>query len=100
MNALRKNEGVFFQNQTMNCQTVALLLKKIHSSLLICNQFCLECSGEWLFYHQIMDSGEKSETSNSFVVVTIKKTSWGGSKKFEDIDFENTQTFRVLNSRI
>ena len=30
-----------------------------------------------------MDSGENIETSNSFVVVTIKKTSWGGSKKFE-----------------
>ena len=47
-----------------------------------------------------MDSGEKSETSNSFVVVTIKKTSWGGSKKFEDIDFENTQTFSVPNDKI
>ena len=45
MDALRKNEGVF-SDQTMNCQTVAFLLKKIHSSLLICSQFCLECSGE------------------------------------------------------
>ena len=46
-------------NQTMNCQTVVFLLKKIHLYLLICNQFCLECSGEWLFYHQIRDSEEK-----------------------------------------
>ena len=38
--------------------------------------------------------------SNSFVVVTIKKTSWSGSKKIEDIAFENTQTFSVPNSRI
>ena len=38
--------------------------------------------------------------SNSFVVVTIKKTSWGGSKKFEDIAFENTQTFSVPNGKI
>ena len=41
MDALRKNEGVF-SDQTMNCQIVAFLLKKIHSSLLIFNQFCLE----------------------------------------------------------
>ena len=34
------------------------------------------------------------------MIVTIKKTFWGGSKKFEDIAFENTQTFSVLNSRI
>ena len=46
----------------MNYLTVAFLLKKIHSSLLICNQFCLECSGEWLFYRQIRDSHKKSET--------------------------------------
>ena len=38
--------------------------------------------------------------SNSHVVVTIKETSWGGSKKYEDIAFENTQTFSVLNSKI
>ena len=31
----------FFSNQTMNCQTVVFLLKKIHSSLSICNQFHL-----------------------------------------------------------
>ena len=46
-----------------------------------------------------MDSGENIETSNSFVVVTIKKTSWGGSKKFEDIAFENTQTFSLRMAR-
>ena len=34
------------------------------------------------------------------MVVTIKKTSWCWSKKFEDIDFENTQTFSVPNGRI
>ena len=27
------------------------------------------------------------------MVVAIKKTCWGGSKKFEDITFENSQTF-------
>ena len=47
-----------------------------------------------------MDSGENIETSNSFVVVTIKKTFWGGSKKFEDIAFENTQTFSVPTGKI
>ena len=47
-----------------------------------------------------MDSGENIETSNSLVVVTIKKTSWGGSKIFEDIAFENTQTFSVPNVKI
>ena len=31
------------------------------------------------------------------MVVTTKKTSWGGSNKFEDIDFENTNTFDVPN---
>ena len=123
----------FFFKQTMNCQTVVFPLEKIHSSLLICNQFCLKCSGEWFF---LTDSGEKSETlirypyhnceenfqfwklwsnlcsrrwlildevvslPNSFVVVTIKKTSWGGFKKFEDIAFENTQTFSAPNARI
>ena len=46
-----------------------------------------------------MDSGKNIETSNSFVVVTIKKTSWGGSKKFEDIAFENTQTFSLRMAR-
>ena len=46
-----------------------------------------------------MDSGENIETSNSFVVVTIKKSSWGGSKKFEDIAFENTQTFNLRMAR-
>ena len=53
-----------------------------------------------MFYHQIVDSGEKSDTSNSFVIVTIKKTSWGGPKKFEDIAFKNTQTFNVPNGKI
>ena len=38
--------------------------------------------------------------SNSFVVVTIEKTSWSGSKNSEDIAFENTKTFSVPNSRI
>ena len=47
-----------------------------------------------------MGSGEYIETSNSFVAVTIKKTSWGGSKNFEDIAFENTQTFNVPNGKI
>ena len=47
-----------------------------------------------------MDSGENIETSNSFVGVTIKKTSYGRSKKFEDIAFENTQTFSVPNGKI
>ena len=41
-----------------------------------------------------------AQRSNSFVLVKIGKTSWGGSKKFEDIDFENTQTFSVPNDRI
>ena len=42
MDALRKNEGDYFlSNQTMNCQTGTFLLKKIASSVLICNQFCL-----------------------------------------------------------
>ena len=27
------------------------------------------------------------------MVVTVKKTSWGESNKFEDIAFENTKTF-------
>ena len=40
---------------------VVFLLKKIHSSVLISNPFWLECSGEWYFYRQIRDSGEKSE---------------------------------------
>ena len=47
-----------------------------------------------------MDSRENIETSNSFVVVTIKKTSSGGSQKFEDIAFENTQTFGAPNGKI
>ena len=47
-----------------------------------------------------MDSGEKGERSNSFVVATIKKTSWGGSKKFEDIAFKDTQTFSFPNGKI
>ena len=38
-----------------------------------------------------MDSRENIEASNSFAVVAIKKTSWGGSKKSEDIAFENTK---------
>ena len=49
--------GYFFSNQTMNCQIIVFLLKKIHSSLLICNQFCLGCSGEWFSYHKIRESG-------------------------------------------
>ena len=51
-----------FPNRTMNYQKAVFLLKKIHSSLLIYNKFCLECSGDLLFYHQIRDSGEKIET--------------------------------------
>ena len=47
-----------------------------------------------------MDSREKSETSNSFVVVTIKNTSWGGSEKFEDVALENIQTFSIPNGKI
>ena len=34
------------------------------------------------------------------MIAAIKKTSWGGSKKFEDISFENTQTFSVPNGKI
>ena len=106
----------FFSNQTMNCQAVVFLLKKIHSSIFICNQICLGTSGERFFYHRIRDSGEKSEKlirypyqsrvvkschqSNFFVAVTVKKTSWGGSKKFEDIASEKIKTFSVSNSRI
>ena len=56
--------GTFYLNQTMNCQTVVFLLKKLHSSLLICNQFFLGCSGEWFFYHEIRDNREKSETDD------------------------------------
>ena len=52
-------------------------------------------------FTQMAQSQTKScHQSNSFVVVTIKKTSWGGSKKFEDIAFENTQTFSVPNGKI
>ena len=47
-----------------------------------------------------MDSGENIERANSFVVVTIKKTSRSGSIKFEDIAFENTQTFSFPNGKI
>ena len=47
-----------------------------------------------------MDSGENIGTSNSFVVLAIKKTSWCGSKKIEEIAFENTQTFSVPNGKI
>ena len=47
-----------------------------------------------------MDSGENIEMSNSFVVVTIKKTSWGGSTNFEDIALENAQTFSVSIGKI
>ena len=90
----------FFVKSNNELPIVAFLLKKIHSSLLVCNQRYLECSGEWLFQHQIMDSRENIEASNSFAVVAIKKTSWGGSKKSEDIAFENTQTFSVLNGKI
>ena len=61
MDALRIGE--FFSNRTMNCQTVVLLLRKIHSSLLICNQFCLACLGGWFFYYQIRDSGGKKVRS-------------------------------------
>ena len=34
------------------------------------------------------------------MVVTTKKTSWGGSNKFEDIEIENANTFDVPNSRV
>ena len=40
------------------------------------------------------------QSNSSFVVVTIRKTSWDGSKKFEDIAFENTPNFCVPNGRI
>ena len=73
----KKERGSFFFKSNSELPIVAFLLKKIHSPLLIYNQLCLECSG-----------------------VTIKKTSWGGSKKFEDIAFENTQTFSVPNGKI
>ena len=52
-------------------------------------------------FTQMAQSQTKScHQSNSFVVVTIIKTAWGGSNKFEDIAFENTQTFSVPNGRI
>ena len=47
-----------------------------------------------------MNSGENIETSSSFVVVTIKKLSWGESKTCEDNAFENTQTFSIPNGKI
>ena len=47
-----------------------------------------------------MDSGENIETPNSFAVVKIKKTSWDESKKFENIAFENTQTFSIPNGKM
>ena len=34
------------------------------------------------------------------MIVAVKKTSWSGSNKFEDIAFENTKTFGVPNDRI
>ena len=34
------------------------------------------------------------------MVVTVKKTSWGGSNKFEDIDFGNTKSISIWNGRI
>ena len=49
------NQGSFSLNHSTNCQAVVFSLMKIHSSLLICNQFCLECSGEWFFYHQLRE---------------------------------------------
>ena len=73
----------FFSSQTMNCQIVAFLLEKIHSSLLICNQFCLECSGEWFFYHQIRDSGEKSEALIRYPYHNCKEDYYG----FENCDW-------------
>ena len=90
----------FFLKSNNELPIVAFLLKRIYSSLLICNELCLECSGGRLFHLQIMDRGENIEMSNSFVVVTIKKSSWGGFKKFEDIAFENSQTFSVPNGKI
>ena len=58
MDALRIKEFFFKSNNELPNSNVSI---KEDSSLLICNQFCLECSGEWLFYQQIRDSGEKSE---------------------------------------
>ena len=52
-------------------------------------------------FTQMAQSQTKScHQPNSFLVVTIKETSWGGSNKFEDIAFENTQTFSVPNGKI
>ena len=38
--------------------------------------------------------------SNSFMVVRVKKTYWGGPNRFEDIAFENIKTFGIPNGRI
>ena len=81
MDAFRIRE--FFSSQTMNYQTVAFLLERIHSSLLICNQFCLECLREWFFYHQIRDSVEKSETLIRYPYHNCKE----GEYSFENCDW-------------
>ena len=82
MDALRIWE--FSLSQTMNCQTVVFLLKKAHSSLLICSQFCLECSGEWFFYHQIRDSGEKTKGA---IKVIYEFMEWSRHLKLTFITF-------------
>ena len=51
MDALRITE--FFFESSNELPDSGVSVKKIHLSLLICNQFCLGCSGEWF-------SGEKS----------------------------------------
>ena len=84
----------FFSNHTMNCQTVVLLLKKIHRSLLICNKFCLGCSREWFFYDQIMDSGEKT-------VVTVVPFNYKWEESiFQKVmlDFDQQNTINISHS--
>ena len=75
--------GCFFSNQTMNCQIIVFLFKKIHSSLLICNQLCLGCSGEWFSYHKIRESGGGGGV--------------GGGGEWEEVDFDifTTTTKRI-----
>ena len=91
MNVLRIKK--LFSNHTMNCQTVVLLLKKIHRSLLICNKFCLGCSWERFFYDQITDSGEKT-----VVTVVPLNYKWEESifqKVMFDFDQQNTIKFLI-----
>ena len=55
---------------------------------------------EFMFTQMAQSQTKSCHQSNSFVIVTVKKTSWSGSNKFEDIAFQNTKTFSVPNGRI